>query len=292
MRQAIPSPVYVCLLLISLAGVSAAALPPREPPEEKKDKAGKEKEPTIDEEWRKEAEKVASLIELEQLVDENWVKIKRIERPLLYYSEPTESKDKGSVWAWGDKGRPVALVKLCHFVGVRSRWQITITNTSGGKLRASRDNAEWWLENESAVELKNIPNAPTPATEAEQRQRQLKQMALKFTGHMFWNPDNSRYELRRLERPLHTYQNEAGGIRNGALYTLAYGTNPEIMLFIEARVDPKNDSKAAWQFLVGRTAHAELHLEYDGKEVFTSPRANRLSGPDKPYWLSFIDLKN
>jgi hypothetical protein len=288
MRQAILSPVYVYLVLINLLGVSAAALSLREPPEEKKDKAQKEKEPNVDEEWYKEAEKVVNGIELEKLVDENWAKVKRIEKPLLYYSEPTRNHDRGSVWAWGEKGRPVALVKLCQQVGVRSRWKISITNTSGGKVRASRDNARWWLENESAVELKDIPDAPTPATEAQQRQRQLRQMAVKFTGHEFWDPDNSRYELRRLERPLHTYHDEDSGVQAGALYTLANGTNPEIMLFIEARVDPKNGRKATWQLLVGRLAHAELHLEYDGKEVFTAPRAYQLSSRDKPYWLSYV----
>jgi hypothetical protein len=115
-------------------------------------------------------------------------------------------------------------------------------------------------------------------------------MAPQFTGHECWDPDNSRYELRRLERPLHTYQDEDSGVQAGALYTLANGTNPEIMLFIEARVDPKNGTKAAWQFLVGRLAHAGLHLEYDGKEVFTAPRANQLSGRDRPYWLSYVSL--
>jgi hypothetical protein len=290
MRQAFQNPSYLYLLLITLVGVSGGALSARETPEEKKDKAHKEKEPNVDEEWHKEAEKVVNGIELEKRVNENWVKVKRIEKPLLYYSEPTRNHDRGSVWAWGEKGRPVALVKLCQQVGVRSRWKISITNTSGGKLRASHDNARWWLENESAVELKDIPNAPAPATDSQQRQRQLKQMALKFTGHEFWDPDNSRYELRRLERPLHIYKGEDGGVQDGALYTLANGTNPEIMLFIEARVDPKNGKKATWQFLVGRLAHAELHLEYDGKEVFTAPRANRLSGPGQPYWLSYISL--
>jgi len=32
-----------------------------------------------------------------------------------------------------------------------------------------------------------------------------------------------------------------------------------------------------------------LQLEYDGKEVFTAPRGNLVSGSDKPYWLGFID---
>jgi len=72
------------------------------------------------------------------------------------------------------------------------------------------------------------------------------------------------------------------------LFTLANGTNPEIMIFVEARVDPKDSKKAVWQYTVGRLAHAELHMEYDGKEVFNAPRGNRVSGPDKPYWVTFI----
>ena len=71
----------------------------------------------------------------------------------------------------------------------------------------------------------------------------------------------SRYELRRLERPLHTYRDEENGILDGPLYTLANGTNPEIMLFVEARADLKDTSKSSWQFTVGRVSHAELHLE-------------------------------
>jgi len=35
-----------------------------------------------------------------------------------------------------------------------------------------------------------------------------------------------------------------------------------------------------------------LHLEYDRKEVFNSPRGDRLSGWDKPYWLGNIGSKS
>ena len=71
-----------------------------------------------------------------------------------------------------------------------------------------------------------------PAADAKQRQLQLRSLAQKFIGHQFWDPNNSRYELRRLERPLCTYQDEDAGILDGALYTLANGTNPEILLFV------------------------------------------------------------
>ena len=43
----------------------------------------------------------------EVLVGEKWTKVKRIEKPLLYYGDATRENDRGSVWAWGEKGRPV-----------------------------------------------------------------------------------------------------------------------------------------------------------------------------------------
>ncbi len=261
-----------------LASVASADPPKKDDPEKEADK-----------EYRREAAKLVGGIEVEILVGEKWSKVKRIEKPLLYYGDATRDNDRGSVWGWGEKGRPVALLELWQRVDDRTKWAFTVCNTSGGKLRASRGGAPWWRENDSASELKDIPDAPVPAVDATQRQRQLKLLAQKFTGHQFWDPDNSRFELRRLERPLHTYRDEDDGLSEGALYTLANGTNPEIVLFVEARVNPTDKTKSVWQYAAGRLAHAELHLEYDGKEVFNAPRGNRVSAANKPYWLGFIE---
>jgi hypothetical protein len=267
-----------------LAAVAAAT--PQEPKKDAPDKAAE-----ADERHRVEAERVVSQIEVEVQTDDAWSKVERIEKPLLYYGDATRENDRGSVWGWGRKGRPVALVELYQNVNYRTRWVYAICNTSGKRLRAGRGGNPWWLANDSASELKDVPGAPAPAADPAQRQRQLKALAGKFTGHQFWDPDNTRYELRRLEHPLQTYRDEAGGVLDGALYALANGTNPEILVFVEARANPAGDSKPAWQFAVGRLAHAELHLEYDGKEVFDAPRGNRVSGRDRPYWLGFISTE-
>jgi hypothetical protein len=290
-RRAIHPPVQACLILALLVVWAMLAESPRgrsqEPPKEKAEKAA---EPDADEIHRRAAEKAISGIDLEVLRDDQWTKVKRIEKPLLYYGDSTRENDRGSVWGWGEQGRPVAVLEIYQNTNARTRWVYTICNTSGGKVRARRAGGPWWTENDSASELKDIPGAPAPAAEAVQRQRQLKQLAQKFTGHEFWDPDNSRYELRRLERPLCNYRDEATGILEGGLFTLANGTNPEILLFVEARVDPKDKLKTAWQFTVGRLAHAELHLEYDGKEVFNAPRGWEVSASNKPYWLGFFNV--
>jgi hypothetical protein len=259
------------------------------PADPQKDGPEKKTATESDEQYKREAERLVNGIEVQTLHEDAWVKVERIDKPLLYYGDATRENDRGSVWGWGPKGRPVVLMELYQNTTDRTKWVYAICNTSGKKLRARRGGDSWWRENDSASELMDIPGAPAPAADAALRQRQLRALAQKFTGHQFWDPDNSRYELRRLDRPLHAYTDEAAGVLDGALYTLANGTNPEIMLFVEARVNPADASKPVWQYTVGRLAHAELHMEYDGKEVFSAPRGNQVAGSNKPYWLGFIN---
>ena len=278
------------LVLLTLLAASTAVVssPPGPPPEANKDKTEPGAEAEADKPGRREAEQVVRSIDVEVLRDDQWTGVERLENPLLFYGDPTRNNDRGSVWAWGAEGRPLALLELFQDPNDRTKWVCALCNTSGGKVRASRAGAPWWRANDSAAEVKDVPGAPAPSAEVAPRERQLKRLAEKFTAHEFWEPNNTRYELRLLKRPLWTYRDQAGGVLDGALFTLANGTNPEIWLFVEARVDPKGSSKTVWQYTVGRSAWAELHLECDGKEVFAAPRADQVSAPDKPFWLDVV----
>ncbi len=86
-----------------------------------------------------------------------------------------------------------------------------------------------------------------------------------------------------------TYQDEAEGLLDGGLIILANGTNPEIFLFLEAAASPKDKSKTVWQYRVGRSSNAELHLDYDGKEIFDGLFGGSLSGPHKPYFVTRVN---
>lgn len=291
-RQTLQPSVKTSLGIVVLLVVSTTLIgePPEPSAEAKKGKPAPDAEKKTKEQYRREAEKAIRSIDLEIIRDDKWTKVERIENPLLFYSDPTRSNDRGSVWGWGRKGRPVALLEIWQDTNGRPRWDVALCNTSGGKLRARRADISWWRENASAAELQDIPGASAPSADARLRQRQLKLLAEKFTGHEFWDPDNTKYKLRLLKRPLHTYRDEESGVLDGGLFTLTNGTNPEIVFFVEARVDPKNPSKRVWQYTVGRLAHAELHLEYDGKEVFKAPRGNQVSASNQPYWLSFFPI--
>jgi hypothetical protein len=241
-------------------------------------------------EIRKTAEQLVDSVELESLQANGWVKAKRIDQPLLLYTDDTRGDDRGFLWGWGEKGRPLAVFEIFQNVQQRGVWTVCICNTSGGRLRAGRSGSPWWLENDSDIDFNDVPSAPPVATESAVRQRQMKLLAQNFTAHEIWMPNNTRYDLRRLDRPLHSYRDEETGIVEGGLFAFANGTNPEILLFIEARQQKAKASKPVWQFGVGRSAYAELHLEYQGKEVFSAPRGDRVVGRNKPFWTSRLEF--
>ena len=88
-RQSIPISLN---LLPMVAAFLLASVASADPP--KKDDPEKE----ADAEYRREAAKLVGGIEVEVLVAEKWSKVKRIEKPLLYYGDATRENDRGSVW--------------------------------------------------------------------------------------------------------------------------------------------------------------------------------------------------
>src|SRR5262245_53619373 len=122
-RQAIPIPHSAGVLLAALMIASTTVADP--PKAEDKNEKGA----LADEQHRRDAEQVVGAIEIERLDGEKWVKAKRLEKPLLYYGDATRKNDRGSVWAWGDKGRPVAVLELYRGANEQNKWACAICNT-------------------------------------------------------------------------------------------------------------------------------------------------------------------
>ena len=97
--------------------------------------------------------------------------------------------------------------------------------------------------------LRTLVGAPAPDPQDAVRLRQIKEQARRFTAHEFWNPDNSRFELRLLTQPVHRYQDEKRQIVDGAIFLFAFDNNPQILLLIEV-IRPAA-SERRWQYLLG-----------------------------------------
>jgi hypothetical protein len=212
--------------------------------------------------------------------------VKRVERPLLLFGDSARDNGDGTLWAWGDSGRPAVVVESYFNTKTGGQRVNAITLTGGDLVVAKTPTAEGilWQPQQTQIKPLPFPDAPPPDAKSTVRTRQLKELARRLTAHEFWDPDNSRFELRLLVQPVRRYAAADAQIQDGALFVLAHGTNPEVLVLIEALGE--SIDKARWHYALARCGSAEMHVEIDGKEVWTVARTPGVVGkPTDPYWL-------
>lgn len=218
--------------------------------------------------------------------DESSSPIERIDRALLLFGDAARNNTNGTLWAFGTAGRPAAFLELYQGVDANSQWCHAVTLTGTGRIDLKTPRGDHWRPRTTQIEPVAIPDAMPPGEKEDLRLRQMKEMSRRFAAHEYWDPDNSRFELRLLVQPVYRYKDTAVGIYDGAAFALANGTNPEVLLLIEALGQKLSTSR--WHYSLARLGSAELHVELDGKEVWKQSRTPGVIGSaDDPYWLFF-----
>lgn len=175
-------------------------------------------------------------------------------------------------WAW--HGRPVAMAsifpwegRLHHEFGSLSRAASLVARDGGNVV---------WSPNAPGVEFKDVPEAPEPADTPVARLRQMRSIAGRFSATMTgWKGDNSdREELRLLPRPLIRYDlKDAVSVHpnlvDGAAYGFAMGTDPEVVLLLEAITV---GGEARWQYGCARATSGGVEARLEGKVVWIGPK--------------------
>ena len=99
----------------------------------------------------------------------------------------------------------------------------------------------------------------------------MKALARRFKAYEYFAPTKKaaieRYELRLLPQPVLRFEDQKAGLVDGAIFFLAYGTNPEVALLIQA--DREGDAEPAWTYGLARMGRAELHVNLDDSEAWT-----------------------
>jgi hypothetical protein len=259
----------VAVMFFGLLGVAAG----QEPPPDDADRAAR----------LKEAE--AHLGDLKMTLAGKDEELRPIDRPLLIYGDTARSNADGTLWAWGPTGRPLVLMETYRNTYAQKNRVNAITLTSTERVVLKTPQGQSWQPEKTQIELKALPGAAAPEARETGRLRQLREQARRFTAHEFWDPDNSRFELRLLAQPVHRYSAEKTGLLDGAVFVLANGTNPEVILLIEA-VAASGNSPARWQYALARLGSAEMHVSIDGTEIWKQDRTPGVVGqPTDPYWI-------
>jgi hypothetical protein len=125
-----------------------------------------------------------------------------------------------------------------------------------------------WSALRPGWEPQTFRDAPAPAESKSERLRQMRDLARRFKAVELLPPP-TRFELRLLPQPVVRYADADAGQLDGAVFLLCHGTNPEIVLVIEAKQE--SDQPPVWQYGFARNTIAELHVTLDGAEVWTQP---------------------
>lgn len=247
------------------------------------------------EDTRKEAEPSAAVaaagahvsdFKVTTVVDGSPTDVELLANPLLTYGDAARNNEAGTLWAWGKSGRPAAFLELYRNVGENQPWVHALTLTSPELVRLSSPSGHRWNPQKTHFALKDLPKPSDVSDQPAMRLRQMKDISRRFEAHEFWDPNNSRFELRLLVQPVHRYKDESAKLLDGAVFVLAHGTNPEVLLQIEAH---STQAQPVWKYSLARLGSAELHVLLDGQEVWTEPRTPGIAGqPVDPYWLFFI----
>jgi len=229
------------------------------------------------------ARKIVESIELSAPAGDKREKLELLKQPVLRFGDIPRANDKGSVWIWQRGGRPHAVMEL-YRASESGAWVHVIHSLSAEALDGDfATAAPHWTPPRPGIEWKTFPEAPVPAERPAARARQIKDLAQKFTAHEFWDPNNSRYELRLLIQPVHKYSDPDSGLVDGAMFMLCHETNPETALLIEA-VKEAGDTK--FRYALARLGHAELHVSFADNEVWRQERVANTS-PRESYWLLY-----
>lgn len=231
----------------------------------------------------KEAEREKRLAAMQHIADQFHVQVvedgkprdvPRLESPILRFNDPAREFHDATLWAWGDKGRPVCLLAIEQYSGR----MFELISLADGTLTADAERLKWRPKS-PGITLAPFPEAPPPARQSARRMVQMKDLLGKLAAYEV-GKTGSRYELRLMPRALYRYQDPESELTDGAIFAFAYGTNPELLAIIEARGEAK---EAAWHVGFARCGTAEPHVLLGDKEIFHLPYARGTTAAD-PYW--------
>ncbi len=204
------------------------------------------------------------------------VKVGPLKEPVYRFDDPTRDFSDGTVWAFGETGRPPALltISLKKYPPKTVFWLLEFTSIADGPVRVDGGRSPWSPE-KPGIETRPIPDASRPADDAAKRLLQMRELSRRFGGYELFEPTKEgrradRFELRLLPRPVHQYQDPDRGLIDGGVFLLVYGRNPEVALVVEA--DRRDRDGARWVYGVGRISSAHLKVNLDRREVADFPQ--------------------
>jgi hypothetical protein len=187
--------------------------------------------------------------------------------PVLRWSNPIVGEIYGDVFVWTAKRRPEVVGSLHKWYSPNHHSAIEFVSLSTGRVVVERGGREVWAPARPGVEMKPVPGAPAPASTAAGRIRQMRELAKDFAGWEKLYEEKER-EMRLLAQPLYRHAEGEPPILDSGLFAFVQGTDPEVLLLIEAR---REGGTSRWEYGLARLNHVAMRVNHRGQPVWEAP---------------------
>lgn len=200
------------------------------------------------------------------------------EPPVLRWTQPVRGGDDGALYVWVKDGEP-AVVETMFCWPDAEGYRVVVNEFHSlltEPLTALREGTVAWAPEQGGITWKLFEDAPAPGGTAAQRLLQMRRLANRFRGENLDDGSGKRWELRLLPQPLYRFdlsrkrEESKTATLDGALFTLASGTDPEILILIAARATDEGDR---WTWALARFSDRPLTAWLDAEKIWSVERA-------------------
>jgi hypothetical protein len=204
-------------------------------------------------------------------------------KPLLRWTNPGIGRVYGDVYVWTRQGRPEAVMSFYKAWQPKYDFTAEMHSLSLTEIAAERDGVLLWQPQKAGITLNSVPDSSKPADSAARRLPQMRELAGRFSARLVdrrVNLEGERQELRLLTQPLYRYRSTDPEVLDGALFAIVLGTDPEVLLLLEAR---QSGNAPAWHYGLARMNIDPIAVSYNEKEVWRVDKAPYRGSIDAAY---------
>jgi hypothetical protein len=173
--------------------------------------------------------------------------LKLVDSPVFRYDDQPRRFLDATIWAWTDNGRPVAFQKV---EAMPQAWQLCFTSLSNDLLKVEWNDSRRYHTTEPGLAMRPLPDAPNVPARSSRRALELRNLARAFSARIV--EANDSQEMRLLSTPIFEYAEPKTDLLSGAVFGFATnGTNPDLLLVLEAREEPRQDT-THWYYAAAR----------------------------------------
>jgi len=194
-----------------------------------------------------------------------------VPRSILNWGSAERNDENGSIFVWTREGRPEVIGAIWSLYRKNTKqtvWRHGLQSLSEQPIIANFQSKLIWSPRSPGVRFQPLEGAEAPANNPQRRLVQMRSLAREFSVEID-EPIGVTSQLRLLSQPIFRYEPSGDTNRDGAIFALNAGTDPDALLLLEAR---ETDQQLQWEFAFGRLHFAEMRAVRHGQQAWKVDR--------------------